>query len=223
MQLTGAATRRAAEEEPPMAFNASTRAYLASTDDDTDDTRGFGDRDRYEEYADDGDDGDAGAIRRALRKGNRERRWAAEPRRAPDGSGFGAAPRRRGPTRAARTGAESFKCRHCRAFVGPTIGGGRHRNHCPLCLHSRHVDGKRPGDRASECGSLMAPVARFDRPDGEPVLVHRCLGCGFERHNRLAADDNILLLARLPLVAPHSGRPSDQQDEAAGDERRRVS
>ncbi len=31
-------------------------------------------------------------------------------------------------------GNESFKFRHCRAFIGPTVSGGRHRNHCPLCL-----------------------------------------------------------------------------------------
>src|SRR5687768_7764183 len=44
-------------------------------------------------------------------------------------------PARRGPTRAAREGREEFRCRHCRALIGPTILGGRHRNHCPLCLH----------------------------------------------------------------------------------------
>ena len=58
--------------------------------------------------------------------------------------------------------------------------GGKHRNHCPFCLYSRHVDGATPGDRASQCGSSMAPVAVFERPGGEQVVVHRCLGCGFE-------------------------------------------
>jgi len=126
---------------------------------------------------------------------NRERRKERAPVRelridAPE-------PVRRGPTRAVREGRESFKCVHCRAFIGPTVSGGKHRNHCPLCLHSRHVDGNRPGDRASDCGAKMAPVARFTRPNGEPMVVHRCLGCGFERNNRLAADDNILLYEGL--------------------------
>jgi hypothetical protein len=107
---------------------------------------------------------------------------------------------RRGPTRAVREGRESFKCVHCRAFIGPTISGGKHRNHCPLCLYSRHVDGGRPGDRASDCGAKMAPIARFTRPNGEPMIVHRCLGCGFERNNRLAADDNMLLFEELPVA-----------------------
>jgi hypothetical protein len=143
-----------------------------------------------------------------LRKANRERRSRdVAPRKEPTPT----SPRdrtdtQRGPTRAARQGTEEFRCRHCRAFVGPTIGGGRHRNHCPACLHSRHVDERRPGDRASDCRATMAPVARFDRPGGEPVIVRRCYGCGLERHNRLAADDSIALLTRLPLVAPRVGR-----------------
>jgi hypothetical protein len=143
-----------------------------------------------------------------LRKANRERRSRERADRATHDRPREQRPdrARRGPTRAARYGIEEFKCRHCRAFIGPTVGGGRHRNHCPFCLHSRHVDDRRPGDRASDCGATMAPVARFDRPGGEPVLIHRCLGCGLERHNRLAADDNIALLTRLPLVAPRLGQ-----------------
>ena len=165
------------------------------------------------------------------RKANRERRARPEAARAaPDRPrDRGRERERRGPTRAARNGTEEFKCRHCRAFIGPTIGGGRHRNHCPFCLHSRHVDDRRPGDRASACGATMAPVARFDRPGGEPVIIHRCLGCDLERHNRLAADDNIALLTRLPLVAPRLGLrvPSAgepvAQDEGEGAREERAS
>jgi hypothetical protein len=121
---------------------------------------------------------------------------------------------RRGPTRAVREGRESFKCVHCRAFIGPTISGGKHRNHCPLCLYSRHVDGGRPGDRASDCGAKMAPIARFTRPNGEPMVLHRCLGCGFERNNRLAADDNMLLFEELPIIEGAGLRaPSGQHED----------
>jgi RNHCP domain len=112
-------------------------------------------------------------------------------------------------------GSESFKCGHCRAFIGPTVSGGRHRNHCPLCLYSRHVDDRRPGDRRSECRSLMAPVGTFHRPKGEQVIVHRCLGCGLERHCRVAADDNMIGCLRLPLVAPRSGRPLEVTEDEA--------
>jgi hypothetical protein len=93
---------------------------------------------------------------------------------------------------------ETFRCRHCKLMVGPLPSGGRHRNHCPYCLYSRHVDERVPGDRASACGASMAPVGVFTRPDGEQALVHRCLGCGIVRHNRLAADDLDALVLDLP-------------------------
>jgi hypothetical protein len=149
------------------------------------------------------------------RKGNRRR--DEQPRRAQaQERQREQPPARRGPTRAARQGREEFRCRHCRALIGPTVLGGKHRNHCPLCLHSRHVDDRRPGDRASTCGAQMAPVGRFDRPGGEPVLIHRCLGCGQERHNRIAADDNIPLLTRLPLLQPRFGRYGEQASGETG-------
>jgi len=94
-----------------------------------------------------------------------------------------------------------FKCGRCRTFVGPTVSGGRHRNHCPLCLTSRHVDLRRPGDRSSPCRALMPAVGVTFRPDGEQMVVHRCNGCGIERQNRVAADDNPVSLLRLPPVA----------------------
>lgn len=109
-------------------------------------------------------------------------------------------------------GGETFKCGHCRAFVGPTVSGGRHRNHCPLCLYSRHVDRSFPGDRASDCRSLMEPVGVCARPNGEQLVVHRCRGCGAERQNRIAADDNPLALLRLPPVAPPHGRSAHRSE-----------
>lgn len=105
-----------------------------------------------------------------------------------------------------RTKTEEFKCRHCGMFVGPLPSGGKHRNHCPRCLYSRHVDGARPGDRASDCGGSMAPVGAFTRRNGEHVIVHRCLSCGFERHNRIAADDDFDLVLQLPEIKSPTGR-----------------
>jgi len=69
-----------------------------------------------------------------------------------------------------------------------------------MCLYSRHVDRKMPGDRLADCGSLMAPVGLTERRNGEEMLVHRCLGCGHEHPNRVAADDNPSVLADLPLM-----------------------
>lgn len=95
---------------------------------------------------------------------------------------------------------EPFKCRNCRAFIGEPPSGGRQRNHCPMCLYSLHVDLKTPGDRASDCRSLMEPIGTFYRPSLEQVVVHRCLGCGAIRYNRVAADDNPILLEELPVL-----------------------
>lgn len=108
---------------------------------------------------------------------------------------------------------EEFRCRHCRTFVGLLPSGGRHRNHCPHCLYSRHVDGRRPGDRASDCGGSMEPRGAFRRRNGEHVLVHRCLSCGFERYNRIAADDDFVLVLRLPAVEPRGGRRGAEAEE----------
>jgi hypothetical protein len=105
---------------------------------------------------------------------------------------------------------DSFTCGHCHRFVGPLPSGGHHRNHCPYCLYSRHVDAERSGDRASPCGGMMAPIGAFQRPNGEHVLVHCCERCGFERFNRLGADDDFELTLSLPVVAPHTAKPVDE-------------
>jgi hypothetical protein len=52
----------------------------------------------------------------------------------------------------------------------------------------------------------MEPVGYFQRPNGEYVLLHRCLGCGKESINRIAADDYFELVLSLPLVAPRTSR-----------------
>jgi hypothetical protein len=83
--------------------------------------------------------------------------------------------------------------------------GTAHRNHCPTCLWSRHLDDDVPGDRDAECGASMEPVAVCVRTDGEWALVHRCSGCSTVHINRIAGDDNPLVLMRLavrPLAQP---------------------
>ncbi len=95
---------------------------------------------------------------------------------------------------------QAFRCVHCKQFIGAPIAGGRHRNHCPNCLWSRHVDHSVPGDRKSDCHSAMEPVGKIVRRNGEQVLLHRCRGCGKDDPNRIAADDSPLLLMRLPLL-----------------------
>jgi hypothetical protein len=61
----------------------------------------------------------------------------------------------------------------------------------------------------------MAPIGTFSRLNGEQMLVHRCLGCGVERHNRVAADDNPVACLRLPPVAPRRGKRATEPEEEA--------
>ena len=108
-------------------------------------------------------------------------------------------------TGARRRGADSFRCRHCRLDVSLTAPGTRHRNHCPSCLWSRHVDDDVPGDRDADCAGSMEPIAVCVRENGEWALIHRCGGCSTVRVNRIAGDDNPLMLMRLavrPLAQP---------------------
>lgn len=97
-----------------------------------------------------------------------------------------------------------FTCMHCRREVSDQSYGTRHRNHCPFCLWSRHLDDE-PGDRRASCRSAMEPIGIEVRADGEWAIIHRCTGCGTLRTNRLAGDDHelaLLGLALRPLARP---------------------
>lgn len=93
---------------------------------------------------------------------------------------------------------ESFVCKVCGAPIAPEGAGTKHRNHCPNCLSSLHVD-NRPGDRASLCGGVMEPVSVWVRKNGEWAIIHRCRLCGTLSSNRIAADDNPALLMSIAV------------------------
>ena len=99
---------------------------------------------------------------------------------------------------------EAFPCKVCGWAVGPAGAGSGHRNHCPNCLSSLHVDDE-PGDRAAGCGGVMDPVGVWVRKNGEWAVIHRCRRCGVLHSNRTAADDNpvkLLSIALQPLARP---------------------
>ena len=99
---------------------------------------------------------------------------------------------------------DCFTCRVCGWPVGPNGAGSDHRNHCPNCLSSVHLDIE-PGDRAADCGGIMDPIAVWVRKGGEWAIIHRCRRCGHLSSNRSAADDNPLKLMGLalrPLAEP---------------------
>ena len=61
---------------------------------------------------------------------------------------------------------DSFRCAHCRLDVSMDAPGTAHRNHCPNCLWSRHVDDDTPGDRDADCRSAMEPIGVTVRDRG---------------------------------------------------------
>jgi hypothetical protein len=61
---------------------------------------------------------------------------------------------------------DTFTCKVCGRPCVPECAGSNHRNHCPNCLSSLHV-GIEPGDRASDCGGIMEPIAVWVRKGGE--------------------------------------------------------
>lgn len=103
-----------------------------------------------------------------------------------------------------RNDGRNFNCRRCRLEVPGSAPGTAHRNHCPQCLWSIHVD-ERPGDRRSPCRGGMEPITIWVRHDDEWALVHRCGTCHVLRVNRIAGDDNalaLLSLAARPMAMP---------------------
>lgn len=90
-----------------------------------------------------------------------------------------------------------FRCSNCRLMVPAKAPGTQHRNHCPTCLWSRHVDSS-VGVRLAvlTCGRRMRPLrTRLTAQDVQ--ILHQCEGCGHEKWNRIAADDNIVSLLQL--------------------------
>jgi len=90
--------------------------------------------------------------------------------------------------------AGGFRCSHCRVWVVINqLMGTANRNHCNICLWSRHVD-IRTGDREATCRGGMEPIGLTLKHEGfgrvgELMLVHRCHGCGKLSINRIARDD----------------------------------
>ncbi|MCF7832111.1 MAG: RNHCP domain-containing protein [Candidatus Marinimicrobia bacterium] len=89
-----------------------------------------------------------------------------------------------------------FTCASCGKLIPPLAFGGRHRNHCPHCLCSLHIDHK-PGDRKSNCRGIMKPIGIHVQQNGEWSLIHQCKTCGTIKINRTAYDDNELLLLTI--------------------------
>jgi RNHCP domain len=102
---------------------------------------------------------------------------------------------------------DGFTCINCKLEVSGQAWGTKHRNHCPACLHSKHVDETpHAGDRSSPCKGVMEPIGiEVCGRDGEWAIIHRCRSCGVLRTNRIAGDDaerSLLALALRPIANP---------------------
>lgn len=94
-----------------------------------------------------------------------------------------------------------FICAHCGKDVLPL--GYTSRNHCPFCLWSLHLD-INPGDRMSDCGGELEPVAAL--PDAKKgfIITHKCRKCGQISRNKSAHQakvqpDDLKLLISLTV------------------------
>lgn len=88
---------------------------------------------------------------------------------------------------------EEFICHNCGKKVEKL--GYTCRNHCPNCLHSKHVD-KNPGDREESCHGDLVPIS-LDIDKKGYSIVFKCSKCGTIRKNKTAEDDNMDLIIKL--------------------------
>ena len=92
---------------------------------------------------------------------------------------------------------EDFICEYCYTVVK----GSGYTNHCPQCLMSKHVDELIPGDRKSDCGGLMKPIATQIK-SGRFIIFHRCTKCNKMTRNKAGKKDNqekLIALSSKPV------------------------
>lgn len=122
---------------------------------------------------------------------------------------------------------DEFKCTNCGSMVSLNreVSGVNNRNHCPYCLWSRHLDQRKAGDRLATCHSRMEPVGltvkhtlkRYQaEKQGELMLIHRCAACGKLSINRIAGDDNTIMLNDLFLRSQYMPTQLTEQLKARG-------
>ena len=97
-----------------------------------------------------------------------------------------------------------FVCNVCARTVFPNGAGSGHRNHCPYCLSSQHLDIE-PGDREADCGGVMEPIAVWVEKTANGRSFTAARFAGALSSNRIAADDNpmkLMSLAMKPVSSP---------------------
>ncbi len=90
---------------------------------------------------------------------------------------------------------EDFECLNCKTYNNKLEGGCR--NHCKNCLYSLHLDKENPGDRLSNCKSLMEPISITQSGKKGWIIIHRCKKCKKTIQNKSANDDNFQEIIKL--------------------------
>lgn len=88
---------------------------------------------------------------------------------------------------------ESFVCENCKNLVKKLEYSAR--DHCPICLYSKHVD-INPGDRLNTCKGLLKPIG-IEKYRDTYKIIYKCLKCGCIHKNIMALDDNMDLIIEL--------------------------
>lgn len=81
---------------------------------------------------------------------------------------------------------EEFVCENCNKYVKKL--NYTSRDHCPYCLHSKHVDIK-PGDRSNTCKGLLKPIG-IEKYKNSYKIIYKCKKCNEVHKNIIANDDN---------------------------------
>ena len=92
---------------------------------------------------------------------------------------------------------ENFICENCNAEVEKL--GYTARDHCPLCLYSKHVD-INPGDRMNECCGLLEPIG-IEKYKNTYKIIYKCSKCNQLHKNIMASDDNYDLIVKLSVIS----------------------
>ncbi|WP_166972629.1 RNHCP domain-containing protein [Brevibacterium atlanticum] len=98
----------------------------------------------------------------------------------------------------------TFKCVRCGLAVSENAPDDAPRNHCPSCLHSRHVQ-NHDDHESIDCHGSMSPISVAVLRRGEWMVIHRCARCDELTSSPPHEDDNQLVLMRLavrPLALP---------------------
>lgn len=82
---------------------------------------------------------------------------------------------------------EEFICEHCGSLVEPLSYTAR--DHCPICLYSKHVD-INPGDRSNNCAGLLIPI-KIEKFKNTFKIIYKCEKCNELHKNIIANDDNM--------------------------------